>query len=247
MGPSSCPSIPSSSRSRIGWHHRLDGVFVHQIDDLQPWHRTTWHGLPISNPARCVVELGGNPAGSRWSGGSADDLIRLRKTTYLEIQRVFAEVARPGKPGMEHDGRVLDERATGMCPPQSELSGRSSRALAAGGLPAPRRQVPLPGRSSITGIADAAYDDARIVLEADGRRWHERVEQLGAIGRETLQVVRAGWEPLRFVFEQIVGSPAEVCAVVIETRRSGSTSSPEPPSSTASDPPPSVAQSQARR
>jgi hypothetical protein len=32
------------------------------------------------------------------------------------------------------------------------------------------------------------------------------------------QVVRAGWVPLRFVYEHIVGDPAGLCAIVEETR-----------------------------
>jgi very-short-patch-repair endonuclease len=199
------------------WHHRIEGVFVHQIDDLQPWHQTTWRGLPISTPARCVVEVAATQP-AREVGRAADDLVRLRRTTYLEIERVFAAVARPGKPGMATMAEVLDERGPGHVPPHSELERALFDALAAGGLPAPRRQVPLPGRSSVKGIADAAYDDARIVLEADGRRWHERVEAARRDRARDLQVVRAGWVPMRFGFELIVGSPGELCAAVIETR-----------------------------
>jgi very-short-patch-repair endonuclease len=91
-------------------------------------------------------------------------------------------------------------------------------ALAVGGLPAPQRQVPLPGRSEIRGIADAAYADVRIVLEADGRRWHERVEAVRRDRARDLQVTRAGWVPMRFGYELIVGNPEELCAAVRETR-----------------------------
>jgi very-short-patch-repair endonuclease len=199
------------------WHHRLPGVFVHQIDDLQPWHLTTWRGLPISRPSRTVVELAATQS-TAVIGRVADDLVRLRATSYGEIGRVFFEVARPGKPGMARLARVMDERTDGHVPPSSELERALFDALAAGGLPPPRRQVPLPGRSVNPGIADAAYDDARIVLEVDGRRWHSRVDAARRDRERDVQVVRAGWVPMRFVYEQVVGSPAEVCAAVWETR-----------------------------
>src|SRR5215217_3136988 len=39
-----------------GWH-RIEGVFVHQISDVLPHHRTTFSGLPITTRARTLVDL----------------------------------------------------------------------------------------------------------------------------------------------------------------------------------------------
>jgi hypothetical protein len=198
-------------------HHRLATVFVHQIDDLVAAHRTEIDGLPVSRPARAVVELAASqPAAT--IGRVADDLVRLRKTTYGGIAAVFGQVLRPGKPGLVKVARVLEERGDGHVPPASELERALFDALDAGGLPPPTRQLPLPGRGGISGIADGGYLDAQMILEADGRRWHSRVEAARADRARDAQVVRAGWVPLRFVYEQIVHDPAEVCAIVAETR-----------------------------
>jgi hypothetical protein len=199
------------------WHHDLTGLFVHQIDDLHPRQTTRWRGLPISRPARSVVELAATQPAAV-IGRVADDLIAARVTTLADIQAVFASVVRPGKPGMSKLATILEERGEGYTPPGSELERAMFEALAAGGLPAPVRQVPLPGRSLVRGLADAAYLDAKIVLEADGRRWHNRMEQARVDRARDAQVVRAGWVPIRFVYEQIVHDPAEVCAVVEDTR-----------------------------
>lgn len=123
-----------------------------------------------------------------------------------------------GKPGLTKLARVLEERGGGYVPPASELERALFDALAADGLPPPERQIALPGRGAVRGIADGGYRDARIVLEADGRRWHSRVEAARADRARDAQVVRSGWVPLRFVYEQIVHEPAEVCAIVRETR-----------------------------
>lgn len=208
---------PVTLTSPHGWHHRLPGVFVHQIDDLATWQRTTWRGLPVSTPARCVVELGATHDVDV-IGRVADDLVRGGRTTYAAIATVLAHVTRPGKSGTHKVARALDERGDGFVPPASELERRLFGALAAGGLPAPTRQIPLPGRGPIVGIADAGYSDAQMVLEADGRRWHARVAAARRDRERDAQVARAGWLCLRFVYEQIVEDPAEVCAVVAETR-----------------------------
>jgi hypothetical protein len=200
-----------------GAHHRLDGVTVHQIDDLRAHHRTTWQGLPVSTAARAVVELGATQ-GAATIGRVADDLVRAGRTSYGAVASVLAEVMRRGKPGMEKVVHVLDERGDGYVPPASELERALFAALDAGGLPAPVRQLPLPGRGPIAGVADGGYLDAQVVLEADGRRWHARVEAARRDRERDAQVVRAGWVPLRFVYEQIVDDPAGVCATVAEVR-----------------------------
>jgi very-short-patch-repair endonuclease len=105
-----------------------------------------------------------------------------------------------------------------VVPPQSVLERALFEALARGGLPAPRRQVPLPGRGSVEGIVDAAYPDTRVVLEADGRRWHTRVRDLKRDHDRDADVSRAGWLALRFTYEQIMGDPGGVAAVVRDVR-----------------------------
>jgi hypothetical protein len=191
---------------------------VHQIDDLVATHRTQWRQLPVSTPARSVVELGA-VCSTATVGRVADDLVRMGRTSYGAIAAVLAAVARPGKPGVLEVGTMLQERADGYVPPGSELERSLFATLDAGGLPPPTRQLPLPGRGSVAGIADAGYVDAKIILEADGRRWHARVAAAKVDRARDAQVARAGWVPLRFVHEQIVGDPAGVCAVVDETRQ----------------------------
>lgn len=216
-GAERLPTDPISLTVAHGSHHHLDGLVVHQIDDLKRRHRMTVQGLPVSTPARTVVELGATSS-LDVIGRAADDLVRSRRTTYAAIAAVLAELARPGKPGIEKVARVLDERSGGYVPPASELERAMFATFAAGGLPAPERQVPLPGRGSVLGLVDGAYRDALMVLEADGRRWHNRMEAARRDRERDAQVVRAGWVPLRFVYEQIIHDPEEVCAIVHETR-----------------------------
>jgi hypothetical protein len=200
------------------WHHRLPGIFVHQIDDLVPSHCTRWGGLSVSHPARAIVELGATQTEAT-IGRVTDDLLRLRRTTVAEVSRVLADVARPGKPGIRKLAAVIDQRRPGFVPPHSELERLLFDVLAAGGLPAPARQIPLPGRGRVRGIADGGYLDAKIILEADGRSWHDRLHASRNDKARDLQVMRAGWLPMRFVHEMLTSDPAEVCAIVAETRQ----------------------------
>lgn len=218
-GAEGLPETPITLTNPHRRHHHLAGVVVHQIDDLTKRDVEDLDGLPVSKPARTVVELGA-VRGVADVGRVADDLVRMRRTTYAAINAALLRVARPGKPGIVTVARVLDERSEGHVPPSSELERALFAAIDAGGLPAPVRQIPLPGRAlgGIRGLADGGYLDAMMILEADGRRWHGRLAAARADRERDAQAARAGWVSLRFVYEQIVHEPEEVCTVIADVR-----------------------------
>jgi very-short-patch-repair endonuclease len=196
-----------------GGHARLKGIFVHQIDDLRPHHVTLDAGLRVSRPERVVVELAATLR-QRRLGDVADEVVSAQLSTYARIGACLQEVARAGKPGVARLAEVLDLRGDGHVPPQSELERALFAALTTAGLPAPRRQFPLPGRGAITGLVDAAYIEAHVIIEADGRRWHNRIRDLKRDRIRDTEAARVGWLTLRFMYEQIIHEPHEVCAAV---------------------------------
>lgn len=209
---------PITLTARHGSHHRLPGVTVHQIDDVAPRHRMTVGGLPVVTAARSVVDLSSRLALDRL-GDVADDLVQRRSTSWPAIGAVFRDVVRPGKPGMPTLAALLDDRCGTSVPPDSKLERALFTALAAGGLPVPVRQMWLPGRGRVRGLVDAAYPDARIVIEADGRTYHMRLRDMRRDRERDAQVVRAGWVPMRFMYDQVLDGPAAVCSDIRETRR----------------------------
>jgi hypothetical protein len=200
-----------------GSHARVAGAIVHQIDDLAPPHITTMNGLPVSRVARAVVEVAATVSEPRL-GDIVDDVVWGRRASLLRVSACLRQVARPGKPGVARLARVLDARSDGPVPAGSDLERSMLRALVAGGLPAPARQTPLPGRGLAEGLVDASYSDARVILEADGRRWHTRIRDLAKDHVRDAEAARVGWETLRFVHEQIADEPEEVCATVADVR-----------------------------
>lgn len=216
-GARALPLRPVTLSAPHGSHHRLAGIMVHQIDDVAPDHRMTMSGLPITTAARTVVDLAAVIPPARLSD-VADDLVQARATTWPAIGSVFRDVLRAGKPGMAAVASLLDDRCGADVPADSKLERALLTALAAGGLPAPVRQMPLPGRGPVRGLVDAAYPDARVVLEADGRTYHMRLTAMRRDRERDAQVVKAGWLPLRFVYDQIVRAPAAVCDDVATTR-----------------------------
>lgn len=218
---------PISLTVRHGGRARLDGVFVHQIDDLKPHRVATVSGLPVSTVERTVVELAAT-IGEKQLGKVIDDVVAAKRSSVGRISSAFREVVRPGKPGVHKLARLLDGRGDGFVPAQSDLEQALFASLAAGGLPAPRRQFRLPGRCAVDGLVDAAYPDVRLIVEVDGRRWHTSVADLKRDHERDTEAARAGWLTLRFVYEHVMQDPSEVCSAIADVRRSrGALSSPE--------------------
>jgi hypothetical protein len=105
--------IPNVARNRItliaahGKHQRLAGVFVHQLDDVLPEHRTAVRGLPVTTPPRTIVDLAAVVHPARLLP-VVEDTNHARIASYLEIGRCMASVARRGKPGVRQLAKVLD-------------------------------------------------------------------------------------------------------------------------------------------
>jgi hypothetical protein len=216
-GSQHVPPYPIGLTIPHGGHARVRGAFVHQLSDVRPHHVGSFDELPVTTAARSIVDMAA-AAGPRQLGRVVDDFVFDKVVTYESIGACLAEVARPGKPGVRKLARVLDERSDDRVPSGSELERALHAALLGAGLPAPRAQSPLPGRGAREGLVDAAYPDCRLILEADGRRWHTRVRDLARDHERDAEAARVGWQTLRFLHEQIIRNPDEVCSVVADVR-----------------------------
>jgi len=201
-----------------GQHHRLDGVVVHQLSDVRPEHRTVDDstGLPITTIARTIVDLAAvvHPSRLRFA---IDELVASRAVDVHQIASCLADVARRGKPGVRVLARTLDARGPRQRrPPRSWLEREVERLIGAAGLPSPARQLRFPGRMDIDGCVDFAWTECRLILEADGRRWHSRIADLARDRERDNQAARAGWQTLRLLHESIAGDPDDCIRTLAE-------------------------------
>lgn len=201
-----------------GTHHRVRDAVVHQLDDVRPHHLVDRAGLRVSTQARAIVDIAAT-GGERYVARLLDHLLVERHTSLAKVAACFREVLRPGKPGMAKLARVLDARGPGYIAAGSHLESRLLEALAAADLPVPHRQIPLPGNGEVQGCADVGYPDARLLVEADGRRWHTKVSDFARDRQRDVAAARAGWLTLRFSYEEITNDPQRVAASIAEVHR----------------------------
>ena len=198
-----------------GDHHKIPDVRVHQLKDLLPHHATVTQGLPTTTATRTVIDLAAVCSFERLSR-ILENAVNDHLTTDDEVGAVLHEVARPGKWGVRKLQRVLATRAPGDPVHDSVLERMLLDALRQAGLPEPVPQFPHPGRYPGPGRVDFAYPHARLILEADGRRWHERIADLRRDRARDVEAARAGWLTMRFMHELLTSDPTDVGLAVLE-------------------------------
>jgi hypothetical protein len=196
-------------------HPRVPGITVHQICDIAPHHRARMRGLPVTTPARTVVDLA-VVASPDVISTAVQDLVAGRRLRLNQIGRVLADVTRPGKPRLHVIAELLDALA-GEPIPQSVLERGLIDLLVAAAVPVPALQQPFPGRHPTASVVDGIYEAEKVIVEADGRRWHARFEAMLTDRERDQAAARAGWLTLRFLWEQIMEAPTEVAAAITET------------------------------
>jgi len=64
---------------------------------------------------------------------------------------------------------------------------------------------------------DLAFPEEKVAVEVDGWAWHVDAERFRADRRKQNALVRAGWDPLRFTWHELDGSPGTVAGEIRET------------------------------
>lgn len=196
---------------RHGAGRQRRGATVHQLDDVLPQHTTTLDGLPVTTLARTFVDLAAVCRRGRVAH-ALDEALAEPRITIEEIGACFDDIARPGKPGVRALRRLIAAHLPGYTPPSSKLERLLLRVLRDAELPRPRLQYPFPGRLPGEARVDAAYPEARLIVEVDGRRWHTRREDFASDRRRDNEATLAGWRTLRFTWTDLTRDPGAVAA-----------------------------------
>ena len=129
---------------------------------------------------------------------ACEDARRRRLTSVPALRRYLERHARRGRPGVSALRRMLDELDPEH-PARSALEVRTRRLLVAHGLDDFVREFPLEWKGR-TYRYDFAFPTRRVILETNGRRWHDDAndyehdnEKWSVPGRCGYRIVFATW------------------------------------------------------
>lgn len=194
------PSGPSSR-----W-----GIRIHRAGDLLPEHVTVVGGVAVTTLPRAVVDLSSVFGAARLAHLVDHLTISDRRTSVGSIARVLRQVNRRGRRGIGVLQQLLEERSAGGPAPRSRTERRVDRLLAtSAALPEPIRERGLPG-PELAGLVDRAWEDARLILEVDGRVWHAREQAMASDRSRDRAAAAAGWQTMRVLDEELDSDGAAV-------------------------------------
>jgi very-short-patch-repair endonuclease len=160
---------------------------------------TEIEGIPVTRIERTLVDLAGIVDADELED-ALDSALRKRLTTVRKLRlRIRAESRRKGIGTLRS---LVDERDDRGRPSASRFETRLNRLLLRSGLPAIREFTVWDGGEFIARV-DFCWPEARLIVEADGFRWHggrrawqrdrERRNRLTTMGWSVIQVT---WDDL---------------------------------------------------
>ncbi len=194
-----------------GRSHRSRLAVVHETAHLTRHDVTSIDGIPVTRPARTLVDLAGCVARAVLEEAVDDSLVR-RLTSLDRLVRRAEALGGPGRTGTIVLAEVLAAWSHGDMA-ESVAEVRLVRRLVANGLPEPKLQHEVHDTAGrFVARLDLAYPGDRVGLEMNGFRWHatplayardqERLRRLAALGwlffpprRSTSPATGATWPP----------------------------------------------------
>jgi hypothetical protein len=187
----------------------LHGVTVHRIADLSERWIVEVDGVPVTTPARTLVDLGAVlPLGS--VARALDRAIGRRLVSLPEVRAAMNAVARKGRAGVGVIRTLLDERqaAPGSV---SVLQARMGTLIRLHGLPEPVPELTvLDEHGQFVGRVDFAYPEIKYAIEVDGYEAHTSLRAFGHDRARQNDLVDLGWTVHRFTWPDVERHPARV-------------------------------------
>lgn len=187
---------------------RVAGARVHETNDLRSRDRTVLEGIPVSTPARTIIDVARYVSPSRL-GAMLDDAVRRDLTTYLEVQERFAELATRGRNGIAIAREVLSTRPDGAAVPDSPLEDEVRAMLRRAGVPEPVLHFRV-DCDDLTYVLDLAWPAQLVALECDGFRFHRTPGQLDWDDRRRTSLAMRGWLVLHTTRNLLRTEPARL-------------------------------------
>ena len=200
-------ATPEVTRPR-GQNQRLSIGVVHGSMRLPSTHTTQHSAIPVTTPARTIFDLAGVLTTPR-TANALDAALSRRLCTIAQLDQVFFALARRGRRGTAAMRELLEARGLGYVPPASELERRARQVFRDGGPPQPAYEVDL-GDDAWIGRVDCVWRDSRVIVELDGRRFHDGLSSRTADRERDNRLMAQGWRVIRVTWDDIVQRPQVV-------------------------------------
>lgn len=192
------------------------GIKLHRVRVLHPDDVITYKGFQVTAVARTLQDLAALTS-RRTVERAAEEAYNSGR---FDPDSVNALLLRSrGRKGAAVLRAILDSHTIGTTLTRSEFEEQFRLYTNRHNLPAPIYNQPM--RLHDRSIeADAVWDDARVVLELDSRRYHHSLPIQRRDTTRDIALRIAGYDPLRAIWSQIVNDDPATLAVLRHALRS---------------------------
>jgi very-short-patch-repair endonuclease len=187
-------SAPIDVTVPLAIRRALPGVRVYRSGNLRPDEVTTVDGVPVTTPARTLLDLAGCAA-FRDVEQACARAERLHLVTRADI-RVMLE-RHPANPGAGVLRRLLDSD-TPTAYTRSQAEEELLALIRAAKLPSPRLNAQACGYE-----VDVLWPPERVVVEVDGYAFHRSARSFAGDRRRDADLAAAGYTVLRFTWDDL--------------------------------------------
>jgi very-short-patch-repair endonuclease len=175
-------------------HRPLRGVVVHRTRELDAVDISRVRRIPVTTPARTLLDLGA-VAPAEVVEPALEDALMRRMVTFKLLLNTLERLGGSGRNGAGVLRALVEERDPATAPTQSMLEDLLYRVIRRGGLPAPVRQYEVAGVR-----LDGAFPHVRLGIEADSRVWHGGRLDVQRNATKANILLAHGWRVLRFTW-----------------------------------------------
>lgn len=192
-----------------GYHRDIPGVRLRQRGDVAARHRTEIDGLATTTLPRTVLDLACD-LDLRSLASLVDGLTEGRRLDLRVLADEFEGIARQGRNGTTILRAVIEPRLCGLTVARSELESRGRRFLRAHGFPDPLVEFHPPWAGPAVTRVDLAWPEFRLIIELDGRRWHDTADRFESDRLRDQLAAANGWLVVRVTWRQLHDDPIGV-------------------------------------
>jgi very-short-patch-repair endonuclease len=179
----------------------------------------TWrHGIPLTTPARTLLDLGAVVDRSVVEM-AVEDALRRGLVSLPRLRWTLDRLGRRGRPGTSPLREVLENRGKRAVTTDSALEVKLLRVLRSAGLPEPVAQFHVRDRGRVIARVDFAYPEYKLAIEVDGYEFHSRKADWQRDRTVQNALTLRGWRVLRVTNEDVDRHPNDVIDQVRAARR----------------------------
>ena len=183
------------------------GVRVHRVASLPPDETTVRHGIPITTPARTIIDL----SVCARAREVEQALAQAERSGLASREQVGVLLARcPRRPGTRLLRAILDG-AGGPAFVRSKAESRFLALVRRARLDAPEANASMRGHE-----VDFLWRAARLVVEIDGFAYHSDAHAFERDRRRDADLTAAGLRVVRFTWRQLSREPEAVLVRLVQ-------------------------------